>query len=494
MIKLILMLCIIFYAIDLKACTTILVSNKASSDGSFMVGRNVDSEASNAPIFKINPEKNNNSSFYSLKEFDNGLNNFKWPLPKTTMRYTSMPDWTNKHTYGEDGFNSAGVGVSGTETVFANEKVLKIDPYNTKDGISEASLIDVILPVAKSAKEGVILLGRIIEEVGTAEGMGVAFVDDKEIWYLETGSGHQFLARKLPDKDYFVSANQIRLREYDANSSNFLASKNLIKVAIEAKTYDPKKDGRFDFFKAYSKDDHDDKTYNYPRVWWLEKMYNPNLDQNISSNLPVFLSPQKPISLNEVKAGLRSHYDGTKFDYYQTGDFKNNIFRPISVFRTYQSSILQVRPWLPKDIGLINYICLGMADIGVYLPYYYGINSYIDGYDSGTNKADNISIYWKYRKLQTLVMQNYKKYASIVKRAYKEFEQNLANDQIIMEAKYIEIYKNDPKSANKFLNEWTKNMMNQALFLTTNLTNEIFTLLTNDTDERFKALNNGKKD
>lgn len=84
----------------------------------------------------------------------------------------------------------------------------------------------MILPRIHSAREGAELLGKIIEEKGAGEGFGVAFVDEHEVWYLETGSGHQWMAAKLPRDQYFVSANQGRLRNYNPeDKANYLGSK-----------------------------------------------------------------------------------------------------------------------------------------------------------------------------------------------------------------------------------------------------------------------------
>ncbi len=82
-----------------------------------------------------------------------------------------------------------------------------------------------------TAQEGVALLGHIIETQGTAEGFGVAFVDKDGIWYLETGSGHHWMAAKIPADKYFVSANQGRLVDYVANHPDFMASAGLVDFA-----------------------------------------------------------------------------------------------------------------------------------------------------------------------------------------------------------------------------------------------------------------------
>ncbi|QCD45143.1 C69 family dipeptidase [Campylobacter mucosalis] len=476
------------------SCTTILVGEEASSDGSLLIARSADSKATKAQLFLIHPEKHNQTGIHSSKAHQ-GANDFTYPLPKYSMRYTTVPNWQTK-LHGAVGYNDAGVGISGTETIYAKDELLKIDPYNEEKGITEDDIPDVLLPRMKSAKEGVMLLGEIIETIGAGEGFGVAFVDKDELWYLETGTGHQWIAVKIPKDVYFSSGNQGRLREYEPNNPNFLASKNLIEFAIKNGAYDPSKDGKFDFKKAYTRDDERDVAYNYPRVWWVQKMFNPSLKQEIKdgSNFPVYLKPEKKLSVDDLKAAMRSHYDGTKYDPYVNQGTGDNIYRTISVFRTYESHVMQVRPWLPQEIGRVSYVAIGMADLSVYLPYYYGIDGFIDGYDKGTNKADDESIYWVYRKLQTLVMTDYNKYSPIVKKAYADFEAKLAIKQAQMEKEYVIFYKTDKKKANKLLNDFSKNTMSEAKELTKKLTNEIFTQLTDDIDTKFKQLNKGKKD
>ena len=276
-----------------------------------------------------------------------------------------------------------------------------------------------------------------------------------------------------------------------------MGAKDVIKFAIDNKTYDPAKDGEFNFTKAYTRDDERDVTYNYPRVCWVQSMFNPSLKQDFADGqkFPVFLKPEKKLSVEDLKAAMRAHYDGTAFDNYASKDEdKKNIYRAISVFRTYESHVMQVRPWLPKEIGRVTYVALGMADLSVYLPYYEGLDGFIKGYSDGSYDADDTSIYWVYRKLQTLVMIDYEKYSPVVKEAYAKFEKELAVKQAKFEDEYVKLYKKDKKKADKLLNEFSQKTMQEAKDLTQELTNKVFTMLTADMDAKLKSLNKGKKD
>ncbi|MEG2114748.1 MAG: C69 family dipeptidase, partial [Hafnia sp.] len=102
------------------ACTTLLAGNEATTDGSVFVARSADSDALKAQHFVIHPAQKNQTGVYSTKAH-NGANDFSYPLPKNSLRYTTVPNWKTQ-LHGATGFNELGVGVSGTESIFASPK------------------------------------------------------------------------------------------------------------------------------------------------------------------------------------------------------------------------------------------------------------------------------------------------------------------------------------------------------------------------------------
>ena len=274
------------------ACTTVVVGEGATADGSFLIARAADSSALKAQHFVIHLAKTNQTGIYRTKDHD-GATNFEYPLPKNSMRYTTVPNWKTQ-LHGAVGYNEAGVGISGTESSFARDDALKIEPYNEATGITEDDIHDVILPRAKTAREGIKILGEIVETIGAGEGFGVVFVDPKEVWYFETGTGHQWMAHRTPKDTYFASGNQGRLQAYDPKSDEFMGSKTLIEFATKHGFYDPAKDGPFNFSKAYCRDDGRDRVYNDPRVWQIQKLFNPSLEQKPDEGrtYPVYLKPE----------------------------------------------------------------------------------------------------------------------------------------------------------------------------------------------------------
>ncbi|WP_318476654.1 C69 family dipeptidase [Photobacterium leiognathi] len=461
------------------ACTTILVGNQATKDGSFIVARNEDYQANNTKQFIYHPAEAKQKA-----DFKSNANDFTYPAAEHALEYTSLSDYDTKGTsMGEAGFNSAGVGISATETIYNGSKALAADPYVTKTGIGEDAIENVILPRVHTAKEGVELLGKIIEKQGASEGFGVAFVDKTGIWYLETGSGHQWMAQKLPADKYFVSANQGRLSTYKPHDPDYLASPTLVSFAENHALYTPVTGEAFNFHKAYSQDTQNDVTYNYPRVWTLQHMYTQGLKTKIDQgeNFPVFLTPTHKLTINDVEQGLRNHYQGTSHDPYANNNPKEP-YRPVSVFRTQESHILKVRPSLPIAIGETEYMAYGMSALSVYIPYYQGMTQVPKALTLGNDKADDQSANWQFRKLQTLAMTNWNEFAPIVQKAYQQFEQQTAVKQQALEKQYLAIYKKEPKKAQALINQFEQKTVDDALTLTHDLTNTLLTKMTHDTD------------
>ncbi|WP_347253865.1 C69 family dipeptidase [Leminorella grimontii] len=470
------------------SCTTILVGSQATTDGSRIIARTEDHDPCLSKVLLVHPARKNAGNTFRANE-----NRFTYPIPKTAFGYTSFSNGlpgksADEMTWGAAGFNDKGVGMTATETIFASDAALKNDPYLPDTGITEDSITDVILPYITSAKEGAAKLGKIIDEKGAGEGFGVAFVDEKEIWYLETGSGHQWLATRIPDDSYFVTGNQGRLRQYRPNdTSHFMASKTLVKYAVDNGLYNPKVDGEFDFEKAYTlHDDAKDRYYNYPRVYALQHLYTKGIKTRLEKpdGFNVFEKPSAKMDIDAVKAGLRNTYENLgRMPYTAMPDY---TLRPISLFRTQQSHILQSRNGLPVQIANVEYVSYGMPSISIYIPFYPGcLTDFPDGYKKVTDgSADSESAQWKFRKLQTLVMVDYHKYAPIVQKGYRDAEMQFARMQKKLEKAFIA--ESDSSKALGLVNAFENKVFTQALEVTEKLTNQLFTLLANDLNQRYK--------
>lgn len=460
-------------------CTTIIIGQEQTADGSMIVARSEDWDAMEAKNYEIFEDTDNGPREFVAKDSP-----FRCELPEKALGYSALSPYNLHGHWGSAGFNTAGVGMSATESIFSSDEVLKHDPL-VENGVAENSVFNITLPYVHTAREGVERLGMLIEKYGIAEGFGIGFVDSKEIWYLETACGHRWLACRMPKDQYFVTGNQSRFRTYDPNDKeNYLASADLIEFAEKHGLYNPAQ-GAFDFHEAYARDIKLDTTYNYPRVWGLQQFFSPEIKNDVTKNtFPVFAKAAHKVTLTELRTAFRFHYDNTEHDPYLNSNPKEP-YRPVSIFRTTQTHLLQVRPELPQAIGCVNYVAMGMADLGVFLPLYQGITSYPEAYTKGNGESSDDSAYWKFRKIMVLGMTNYNKYAPIIKEAYAKFEAETDQRQREMEEEYLRIYKTQPLHAQDLLQAFSDKILNSALDLADRLQEKLFTLMTQDIQQEY---------
>lgn len=169
------------------------------------------------------------------------------PLKGEGAGFTAVRDAVEDYgRFDEQGINSYNVAMSATESEASNQRVLGHDPF-VPNGIGEDAMLYLVLPFVKSAKEGVLRLGQLVEKYGSSESNGIAFADEDEIWYMETGAGHQWVARRVPDDCYVVAPNMMIIEEIDfADPDNYLFASG-IRDFVEKYHLNPNPNGVFNF-------------------------------------------------------------------------------------------------------------------------------------------------------------------------------------------------------------------------------------------------------
>lgn len=403
---------------DFSACTSILVGKKATLDGSTFIARNEDAKSAWPKHMKVHEAQTAIAS-----TFVSNANGFKIELPATKAKYTATPEWTDEFgLFEEDGFNEYGVAMSATESAYANSRVLSCDPY-VENGISEEAMITVVLPYVKSARAGVLRLGQIVEEYGTSESNGILFADKDEVWYMETGSGHHWVAQRIPDDCYAVVANQLAIQEIDfTDSNNFLWSSG-IQEFVNQNHLNPAYEG-FNFRNIFGTHELSDEIYSTPRVWYGQKYLNPSIQQDpMSEELPFIRKAERLISKDDIAYILSSHFQNTPYDPLGNGPKElKNKFRPISLAKTQESHILQIRPNLPVNLACIQWLALGVTAQSVYVPFYFGATDVHPAYKSGQQTHDFDSAYWVYKLVGVLVDPHYLAFGRQLKDTQKQLD------------------------------------------------------------------------
>lgn len=455
-------------------CTTILVGKAASYDGSTIIARNDDSGAGSYTPKKyavVHPEE-------QPRIYKSVISHVEIELPDNPMRYTCVPNaLSGEGIWAASGVNAANVAMTATETITSNPRVLGADPlvcYEPADGdkleksggIGEEDIVSITLPYIKSAREGVIRLGSLLEQYGTYEMNGIAFQDVDEIWWLETIGGHHWIARKVPDDVYVVMPNQFGMDEFDladafGAQNEFMCSADLpefiekyhlnvenmecvmlrnISQTGELQDKDENddcgqevdstnnetdsSDGTYtsiicprDIFGSHDDADH---VYNTPRAWFMERTLNPNSavwdgpDADftpVSDDIPWCMIPEKKITMEDVKYVLSSHYQGTPYDPYGNYGDKSlrGAYRSIGVNRTDFMSAIQIRPYADEDSRAIQWLAFASNAFNVMVPFYTNVDEVPEYLANTSAEVSTDNFYWTSRLIAAMADASYAK-------------------------------------------------------------------------------------
>ncbi len=407
-------------------CTTILVGTRASLDGSTIIARN-DDGGFDAKKIVVNKAGNKAKAYKSV------LSHVRVELPAESLRYTSAPNVSKKEgLWPACGINEANVAMTATETVTSNPRVLGADPYveskpgkgRTKavpGGIGEEDLLTLVLPYIRSAREGVLRLGKLLEQYGTYEPNGIAFSDAGEIWWLETIGGHHWIAKRVPDDAVVIMPNQFGLDRFDfedayGEQKENLCSADLLTFTEENHLYAGQDGAAFNPRLAYGSRSDADHIYNTPRAWFMARYFlersfrwdGEGADFTPESNdIPWCLVPERKVGVEEVRYLLGSYYQGTPYNPYDASSPKKGRYRTIGVPNSDVCGILQIRGFLPAAIAAVEWISMGGSGFTACFPFYANVDE-LPGYISGTTETVSTnSMYWHSRMIAALTDAHY---------------------------------------------------------------------------------------
>ena len=408
-------------------CTTLLVGRKASNDGSTMIARTDDGHFDVKKMVVVSPKQ-------QPKKYKCVLSHLQIELPENPMRYTACPSVDRKNgIWAATGINEANVGMTATETITSNARVLSADPLvqyqkaknrrekDSPGGIGEEDLVVLVLPYIHSAREGVLRLASLLEQYGTYESNGIAFNDEREIWWMETIGGHHWIARRVPDDRCVLMPNQFGMDGFDpedafGDGKEHLCSKDLREFITE-NHLDLNQGGKFnprDIFGSHRDMDH---IYNTPRAWFMGRYLTPtsyrwdgeNAEYSPESdNIPWSLVPERKVTVEDVKYLLSSHYQGTPYNPYSNRDTgKRGMYRSIGINRTGVTSVCQIRTGIPEAIKAIEWICFGSTTFDALLPVYPNTDKLPDYLSKVTLDVSTENFYWSSRLIGALADHNY---------------------------------------------------------------------------------------
>ncbi|BDR60665.1 C69 family dipeptidase [Lactobacillus xylocopicola] len=397
---------------EYSACTTILVGKKASVDGSTMIARNDDTFRPITPQkFVIEPAVKGKQG----RQIKSWLNEFRMDLPEDAQAVPAVPNVDYKHRgyYDESGINQENVAMSCTESTYGNERALAFDPL-VKDGLDEDCMQTVVLPYIHSARGGVEYLGQLIKKYGSPAGNSVLFGDKDEIWYMEIVTGHHWVAQRIPDDAYAVAANRVSIEQVDFDDpTNFMWSEGIQNFVTEHHLNVDHEGWNFrHIFGTYSQQD---RYYNTNRVWYGQKYFNPEVEQDpTDGDLPFIRRAAKKITREDIEFVLGSHYQNTPYDPFGKGtEEEKHRFRPIGLNRTQNAHILQIRNDVPNDRAGVMWLCIGGPTFTPFVPFFSNMSDTDPSYNNTSMDYNMNDAWWYYKSLAALVESHYPQFVQL---------------------------------------------------------------------------------
>jgi len=443
-----------------QACSAFIVGKDLTADGSTLFGRTED-----YPYAPDGGRHNQNYVVVPAKTYKDGdkiedeSNGFTYPHLANEMKYTAVYDSDRDNgsngNFAAHGFNELGVAMTATVSATPNDKVLKEDPL-VKDGLPEASLVDLALPRAKTAREVIETVAKVLDEKGSAEGNIIVAADKNELWYMEILSGHQYVAIKFPTNKYAVFANTYYLGHVDLNDKeNVIASKDVEEVAKKADNYKTDKDGNFMIAKSYGPDKYMERNRSrtYAGIKWMDPQAKVNYDDEAFDLLREPTDPNKKYTVHDVIAEQRNRFE--HLPEYKADDLvevgkkiDTNVYKyALGNENVIDAHVYQIKPNLPNAFGGVMWLGLAQSRNTPYVPFYGNVEDTYEAFKNRSTKYDGKSWYWTVWHIDQMVMKYPEIFGNSIQEKWKAKEAEWDKEQTERDAKYANYTDEQAKAA-----------------------------------------------
>ena len=391
--KTILSAALCFLTVASFACTNLIVGKKASVDGSVMCTYNCDGFGFAQPLGFYAPGRHAAGEMIPVRGFG----------PSAGGRFIAQAEYT----YGVVGLMNENQ-VTIVETTWDGREELR----NPEGYLDYFTLMDLALQRSTSAREAIAIINDLVQEYGySSTGENFVIADKDEAWIFEIigkGQGRKgavWVALRVPDDCICAYANSSRIRQFPQAKKadkklgfcvvegECMYSADVISFAREMGYYDGP-DADFSFREAYGPLDFSAIRYCEARVWSFFRhhydtaemdSYLPfiNGHTDVIDHLPLWIKPDKPLSVRDLMNDMRDHYEGTALDMTadvsagpwaspyrnQPVNFKSSdgtdMFRerPIGCQQSGMTMVCQMRSWLPDAVGGVTYFNMDDANM-----------------------------------------------------------------------------------------------------------------------------------
>ena len=468
---------------EAEACSNFIVGKKASVDGSVMCSYSADDYGMFQNLCHYPAAKHAKGEMRKIFDWDS--NKYYGEIPEAAETYSvigNINEWQ----------------VTIAETTYGGREEM-VDSTGIMD---YGSLIYVALQRSKTAREAIKVMTTLANTYGYNSG-GETFTicDPNEAWIMEMmgkGAGSKgavWVALRIPDDAVCAHANQSRIGKFNMkDKKNVMYAKDVVSFA-RSKGWFQGKDADFSWKMAYAKPDFSGRRFCDARAWaMLNHFYDmsPYLDWALGKNpdaqdMPLWVVPNKKVSVKDVEAVMRDHYEGTPLSVADGSDIGGGIWempyrptplmykvdgkqyfneRPVSTQQTGFVFVSQMRSWLPREIGGVFWFANDDANMAAFTPVYCSMTQRPECYNTPGVDAVHFSkknAYWVCNMTSNMVYPRY----SLMFPTLKEVRDSLDNSyfaaQAGVEKKAQELYAQNPQAAVKYLNDYSVEKAQQML-------------------------------
>lgn len=440
-----------------EACTNLIVGKDASTDGSVICTYNCDGYAFAGSMGYIPAGRHAKGEKIAIREWGSG--DVRGYVDQVEYTYSVVGHINEKQ-------------VSIVETTFDG----RLELVNEEGYLDYDSMIKLGLERAATAREAIKVMTDLVAEYGyNSSGETITICDKNEAWIMEIigkGPGRKgavWVALRVPDDCICAHANISRIRQIPfADKKNCMYSKDVVSFARE-KGYFKGKDADFSFRDAYCPIDFENVRYADARVWSFfrhhydkEEMdkYLPYINGEFDKcdHLPLWIKPDKKVSVRDIMNDMRDHFEGTPLDmtadmsagpwgmpvrpmpmtYKASADRENGgvektyfVERPIATQKSAFTLVSQLRSWLPDAVGGVMYFNCDDANMVAYVPVFCGVTEVPDAFRRENNNYREFSeksAFWMNNFVANMVYPRYSLIIPDLREAQKELEDYYAKD------------------------------------------------------------------
>ena len=457
-----------------EACTNFIVGKKASVDGSVMCSYSADDYGMFQNLCHFPAGKHAKGEMRKIYDWD--TNKYHGEIPEAAETYNvigNINEWQvtiGETTYGgrEEMADSTGI-------------------------MDYGSLIYIALQRSKTAREAIKVMTTIANTYGyNSEGETFTICDPNEAWIMEMmgkgpgSKGVVWVALRIPDNAICAHANQSRIGKFNMkDKKNVMYAKDVVSFA-RSKGWFKGKDADFSWKMAYAKPDFSGRRFCDARAWALLNHFydmSPYLDWALgkdpnAKDMPLWVVPNKKVSVADVEACMRDHYEGTPLSVADGTDIGGGIWqmpyrptplmfkvdgkqcfneRPVSTQQTGFVFVSQMRSWMPREIGGVLWFGNDDANMVAFTPIYCSSTVRPECYNTPEADAVNFSFknaYWVCNMTSNMVYPRYSQMFPTLKEVRDSLDNSYFAAQPGVEAKAQELYAQNPQAAVKYLNDY----------------------------------------